>query len=104
MMQLHCHTDYSQLRMLDCFTKVTDLINHTVDMGYKGVAITDHEALGGHVKAIQHVNEGKKKGTIPQDFKLILGNEIYLIAESKYNEDGKPYLSYRQKMKSDISS
>lgn len=91
MMQLHCHTDYSQLRMLDCFTKVTDLINHTVDMGYKGVAITDHEALGGHVKAIQHVNEGKKKGTIPQDFKLILGNEIYLIDEIKYNEDGKPY-------------
>lgn len=89
--ELHCHTEFSQLRMLDCFTKVDDLIKKAVEMNCKGVAITDHESVSGHIKAIQCVKKGKESGKIPKDFKLILGNEIYLINEIKYNEDGKPY-------------
>lgn len=47
-------------------------------MGYSGVAITEHESVSSHVQAIKKTRELKDKGRISQDFKLILGNEIYL--------------------------
>ena len=81
MTPLHCHTDYSNIRLLDSVNRVEDLINAAVKMDNKGVAITDHEVLSAHMKAIEYVEEGKEKGTIPSDFKLILGNEIYLIED-----------------------
>lgn len=76
--ELHNHLDTSNLRLLDCVISVNDLIQTAADMGKKGVAITDHETVAAHVKAIQKTRELKEKGKIPQDFKLILGNEIYL--------------------------
>lgn len=48
-------------------------------MEYKGLAITDHEVLSAHLDAIRTVREMKKKGDMPEDFKLILGNETYLV-------------------------
>ena len=65
--------------MLDSTNKIEDLINRAVEIGLKGLAITDHEVLSGHIRAIKYVKQGKDKGTIPQDFKLMLGNEIYLV-------------------------
>ena len=79
--ELHNHSEYSQLRMLDCPVKVKDLIYRAVELECSGLALTDHETISGHVKAIQTVKDGKKNGKIPEDFKLILGNEIYLIDE-----------------------
>ena len=79
--ELHNHSEYSQLRMLDCPVKVKDLIYRAVELECSGLALTDHESISGHVKAIQTVKDGKKNGKIPEDFKLILGNEIYLIDE-----------------------
>ena len=84
----HCHSEYSNLRLLDSINGITDLINGAVKVGYNGVAITDHECLSGHVKAIRHVKEGKENDKIPKDFKLILGNEIYLIDDiEKYKNE-----------------
>jgi len=48
-------------------------------MGHKGVAFTEHESVSSHVKAIQATEKLKEKGKIDKDFKLILGNEIYLV-------------------------
>lgn len=79
MIKIHNHTDASNARLIDCCIKTKDLIYKAVELGDKGVAITDHEILSNHVKALQVVADGKKKGTIPEDFKLILGNEIYLV-------------------------
>ena len=77
---LHNHTDHgSNLRMLDCINKVPALIDRAVELQAYGLAITDHESLSAHVQALKYVKEGKEKGTIPEDFKLILGNEIYLV-------------------------
>ena len=87
--QLHNHTEFSNLRMLDCIIKVEKLIDRAVELGMS-VAITDHEVLSGHVRAIKHVKKGKESGKIPEDFKLILGNEIYLVDEI-LEEDGKKY-------------
>lgn len=79
MYDLHDHTEYSNIRLVDCINKVRDLIYRAVELGRKGVAITDHESVSGHVDAIKIVKSGKEEGKIPQDFKLILGNEIYLV-------------------------
>lgn len=48
------------------------------NMGYAGVALTDHEALCGHVEWLELEKELKEKKQIPQSFKCALGNEIYL--------------------------
>ena len=93
---LHNHTEYSNIRLLDSINKVPEVIDKAVELDYKGVAITDHESLSGHIKAIKYVKEGKSKGKIPQDFKLILGNECYLIDDiDKYkNEYDKETMKY----------
>lgn len=77
---LHNHTDRgSNLKLRDTTNTVEGLIQTAYDMGHRGVAITDHESISAHVKAIKAVSELKDKGTIDPDFKLILGNEIYLV-------------------------
>lgn len=75
----HNHTSRSNFRLLDCTNSVEDLIKTSAQMGYKGIAITDHETVSAHVEALKVTEELKKKEKIPQDFKLILGNEIYLV-------------------------
>ncbi|MBN1074673.1 DNA polymerase III subunit alpha [Clostridium botulinum] len=77
---IHCHTDGgSNIRMKDSIVKVKDLIQYANKIGNKGVSITDHECLSSHVKAINTVKILKEDNILPQDFKLILGNEIYLV-------------------------
>ena len=71
---IHNHTHYSNLRLLDCIIKPSDLIDRAFELGLRGVAITDHESLSAHVKAAQHFKDNYKD----KNFKLILGNEIYL--------------------------
>ena len=75
---LHNHSDYSNLRMIDAMMSVPDLIDRAYELNLRGVALTDHEALSGHVKAIQHFN---KHYADQDEFKLILGNEIYVTRD-----------------------
>lgn len=79
MIGCHCHTDKSNIRLLDSTNSVGELLKTAVQMNYKGLAITDHEVLSAHLEAIKTVREMKKKGDMPADFKLILGNEAYLV-------------------------
>lgn len=73
----HNHTDKgSNIRLLDCINDVEDLINKAIELGMSGIAITDHECLSSHVKANQIAL--KLQETNP-DFKIGLGNEIYLV-------------------------
>ena len=76
---LHVHSEYSNLRLLDSTNKIPDIVNKVVEYGCKGCALTDHESLSGHIKFMNYIKEGKEKGTIPKDFKCILGDEIYEI-------------------------
>ena len=73
---LHCHTEYSNLRFLDSTNKLKDLINKAISLNLKGLAITDHEALSGWIKAIQIQ---KKLQEQDSDFHIFLGDEIYLV-------------------------
>jgi len=71
----HNHTEYSNIRLIDCINRPKDLINKAIELGLSGIAITDHEALCSHVE----VNKiaAKLRETNP-DFTIALGNEIYL--------------------------
>lgn len=80
---LHTHTDFSNLRFLDSVIKVDELIDNAYDLGYSAVAVTDHEALSGHVKAVNYLQANKDK---LKDFKIILGNESYLVSEKEMKQ------------------
>lgn len=87
MIHLHVHTDEgSNFRMKDSINKVEKIIPYVNSLGNKGMAITDHESISAHISAINKVNELKKKGELPKDFKLILGNEIYLVDENEMKQ------------------
>ena len=80
----HSHTEYSNLFLKDSVNRLETMILYVANtLGQKGFALTDHEFIGNHVKAINTVKELKAKGKIPQDFKVILGNEIYLVDEQQ---------------------
>lgn len=78
---LHNHTEFSNVKLRDCIIKIPDLVDKALEYGYQGVAITDHEVLSGHVRALEYLDTIKEKHP---NFKLIFGNEIYLIDESQY--------------------
>jgi len=73
----HNHTDYSNLKLIDSINTVNSLIDYAHEIGLAAVAITDHDSLSGHVKAIQHY----KNNYADSNLKLILGNEIYVSKE-----------------------
>ena len=81
---LHNHTDYSNIRMLDSINQLPLVFERAKELKLNGVAITDHETLSGHIKAIQLLKSLREKAKTEEDkkywnnFKLILGNEIYL--------------------------
>lgn len=72
---VHNHTMYSNIRLLDCINRPKDLIDKAIELGLSGIAITDHECLSAHMEVNQYAK--KIKETNP-DFKIALGNEIYL--------------------------
>ena len=87
--ELHTHTDIgSNVRLIDSTCKTEAIIGKAIELGFAGVAITDHESLSAHIKAIQKWKKIKEKNP---DFKLILGNEIYLIDESDYKNTDNFY-------------
>lgn len=43
--EVHSHTHYSNLRLVDCINKPKNLINRAIELGLSGIAITDHECL-----------------------------------------------------------
>ena len=75
---IHNHTMYSNIRLLDCINRPKDLIYKAKELGLSGLCITDHECLSAHVEVNKIAADLQK--TDP-DFKIALGNEIYLVNE-----------------------
>lgn len=84
----HNHTHYSNIRLLDCINRPKDLIDKAIELGLSGIAITDHECLSAHMEVNQYAK--KIKETNP-DFKIVLGNEIYLTYS---RESGQKYYHF----------
>ena len=75
---LHNHTEYSNIRLRDCIIKPHDLIDYAIELNHQVVAITDHECISNAVKVEKYYKKIKEKNP---DFKVILGNEIYLVRD-----------------------
>ena len=74
---LHNHSDYSNLKLIDSVNRIPGMLDYAYELGLPAMAITDHDCLSGHVEAIKHYQKNYKD----EDFKLILGNEIYVAKE-----------------------
>lgn len=85
---IHNHTMYSNIRLLDCINRPKDLIDKAIELGLSGIAITDHECLSAHMEVNQYAK--KIKETNP-DFKIVLGNEVYLVDK---RENGIKYYHF----------
>ena len=73
--EVHAHTHYSNLRLLDCINRPKDLIKRAIELGLSGISITDHECLSSHMEVNLYAKEIQKEYP---DFKIGYGNEIYL--------------------------
>ena len=86
--EVHSHTMYSNIRLLDCINRPKALVNRAIELGLAGIAITDHECLSCHIELNQYQKELKEKNP---NFKIALGNEIYLTDD---RENGQKYYHF----------
>ena len=75
---LHNHTDMSNQRLRDSINRYNELIDYAIELGHEVIAITEHETISNAVKVEKYYNKIKKEHP---DFKVILGNEIYLCRD-----------------------
>lgn len=66
---------YSNLRLRDCIIREEELIDYAIELGHEVVAITDHDSISNAIKVEKYYKKIKEKNP---NFKVILGNEIYL--------------------------
>lgn len=85
----------SNLRLRDCINKENDLIDYAIELGHKAVAITDHDSISSAVKVEKYAKKIKEKYP---DFKVIRGNEIYLVRNGlnsdNYNSEVDRYFHF----------
>ena len=75
---LHNHTEYSNLRLRDAIVRPKELIDYAIELGQEVVAFTEHETISNAIKVEEYYNKIKEKNP---NFKVILGNEIYLCRD-----------------------
>ena len=78
----HNHTDMSNFRIIDSINKIENLVKRGYEIGLAGMAITDHETLAQSINVCKLQDEYK-------DFKIAIGNEIYLCDESSFYLNSK---------------
>ena len=80
---LHNHSQYSNLRLRDSINRESDMIDYAIELGHQGIAITEHDTIANAVKVEKYYKKIKEKHP---DFKVILGNEIYLCRDGLTKE------------------
>ena len=85
-LSLHNHTDFSNFRLRDSINTVEGLIDYAIELGHSGVAITEHDTIASHIRAEKYYNKIKNDNP---DFKLIRGNEIYLVRNGLNSQNYK---------------
>ena len=75
---LHNHTEYSNLRLRDSINRAEELIDYAIELGQEVIAITEHDSISNAIKIEKYYNKIKKDNP---NFKVILGNEIYLCRD-----------------------
>ena len=84
--ELHAHTMMSQMdgvTKLDLGKHTCELVSRAIDMGYRGVAITDHNGCQAFPIAYGIINSYNKKIEDPKDhFKGLYGTELTLVDDT----------------------
>ena len=75
---LHNHTEMSNQRLRDSINRIEELVDYAIELGHSVIAFTEHETVSNAIKIENYYDKIKK--TNP-DFKIILGNEIYLCRD-----------------------
>jgi DNA polymerase-3 subunit alpha len=94
---VHNHTEYSNLKLIDSINRADRMIDYAWEIGLSGLAFTDHDCVSGHLKFLKAYKSKLEKEWTKQfpdidkpsyeemskqlDFKVALGNEIYLSEE-----------------------
>ena len=86
--EIHVHSEYSNLRLLDSVNKIKDITDRAIEIGLSGYCLTDHECLSGAPQANFYAQEILKEHP---DFKVAIGNEIYLTPN---REMGQKYYHF----------
>ena len=90
-MELHSHSDMSNIRLIDCINTVDSLVDYAVEIGLEGICLTDHEALGNWVKLDQKRQKIQEEMTEQS------------LEYTKHTDQKKEFMSYlvqRSKMSS----
>ncbi len=84
--ELHAHTMMSQmdgLTKVDLGKHTCELVSRAIEMGYKGVAITDHSGCQAFPIAYEIIKSHNKKIEDPKDhFKGLYGTELVLVDDT----------------------
>ena len=59
-MSIHNNTEDSNFRLKDCIISAEDIVNRAIELGYKGVSVTDHETVSSHIRIMQRFQALKK--------------------------------------------
>ena len=83
---LHNHTHASNLRLRDCIIREEELIDYALELGHEVVGFTEHDSVSNVIKIEKYYKKIKEKNP---NFKVILGNEIYLCRNGLTKENFK---------------
>ena len=77
------NTDFSNLRLRDSINTYKEIIDYAIEIGHEVIAITEHETVANAIKVQKYYDKIKQQHP---NFKVILGNEIYLCRDG-LNQD-----------------
>ena len=84
---IHNHSaEGSNLRLRDSINKIPDMIDYAHSLGHKGICFTEHESITSALDALKYYDSHKDEDNW-KDFKVALGNEIYLCNEDVTEEN-----------------
>ena len=66
------------LRLRDSINTYKELIDYAIELNHEVIAITEHETVANAIKVEEYYTKIKKEHP---NFKVILGNEIYLCRD-----------------------
>ena len=75
----------SNFRLLDCINKLPNLVARGKEIGLAGLAVTDHETIAQSIRICKLQKENP-------DFKIAIGNEIYLTDAREKNQKYYHYI------------
>lgn len=89
------YTDFSNFRLRDSINTIEKIIDYAIELGHSCIAITEHETIASSFRALKHYKKIKESNP---NFKVILGNEIYLcrngLNSTNFNREQDRYYHF----------